>query len=258
MATKILLSKKVSLNNGVLLVGLPGIGLVGKISVDYLLKELKPLKIAEIYSDSFPPSIHTKNSKIHLIKNEIYYLNYKKQEFLILAGPVQPTLDFKVGSSHEHYEFSETLVNFFKSVGIKEIITLAGVNIGDKRLNKKPGVIVAGTDDDIIKKWISFGAKSDVKEGLISGAAGLLVGLGKLHNMSGACIMGETNAQLVYGDQGSAKRVLEILSKRFKFKLNMKKIDKEANEIEKAFKDLTMQLEAVEEDKPMDKLPYVR
>ncbi len=258
MPTKILLTKKVSLNKGVLLVGLPGIGLVGKIAVDYLLKELSPLKIAEVYSDSFPPSVHTKGSRVNLIKNELFYLNYKKQEFIFLAGPVQPTLDFKVGSSHEHYEFSETLVNFFKSIGVSEIITLAGINIGEKRLNTKPGVIVAGTDDVIIKKWKDLGAKIDKKEGLISGVAGLLVGLGKLHNMSGACLMGETNAQLIYGDQGSSKRILELLKKRFGFKLNMKKIDKEANDIEKAFNELNQQLEAIEDEGPKDNLPYVR
>jgi uncharacterized protein len=258
MVTKILLTKKVSLDKGILLVGLPGIGLVGKITVDYLLKELKPIKIAEIYSDSFPPSVHTKNSKIHLIKNELFHLKHKKQDFLVLAGPVQPTLDFKVGSSHEHYEFAETLINYFKSVGIVEVVTLAGINIGEKRLNQKPGVIVAGTDDSIIKTWKKFGAKEDKKEGLISGAAGLLVGLAKLRNIKGACLMGETNTQLVYGDQGSAKKMLDLLSKRFNFKINMKSIEKDSKDIEKAFKELTAQLEAVEEEEPRANLPYVR
>ncbi|MBT4192457.1 MAG: hypothetical protein HOE11_04065 [Candidatus Diapherotrites archaeon] len=258
MPTKILLTKKVSFKDGVLLVGLPGIGLVGKITVDYLLKELKPVKIAEVLSDSFPPSVHTKNSKINLIKNEIYHLVYKKKNFLILAGPVQPSLDFKVGSAHEHYEFSETLVNFFKSVGINEIVTLAGINIGDKRLNKEPGVIVAGTDDVIIKAWKTAGAKEDKKEGLISGAAGLMVGLGRLRSMKGVCLMGETNSQLVYGDQGSAKKMLELLVKKFKFKLNMKSIAKDSKDIEKAFKELTQQLEAVEDEEPSTNLPYVR
>lgn len=258
MPTKILLTQKISLKNAVLLVGLPGIGLVGKIAVDYLLKELKPKKIAEVLSDSFPPSVHTRNSKIELIRNEIYHLTYKKQEFLILAGPVQPTLDFKVGSSHEHYEFSETLVNFFKSVGVVEIITMAGINVGEKRVNNSPGVIVAATDKDTIQMWKDFGAKEDNKEGLISGAAGLLVGLGALRSMKGACLMGETSAQLIYGDQGSAKRLLEILKKRFKFKINMKSIEKDSKQIEKAFNELNRQLEAIENQDTDEKLPYVR
>ncbi|MBT4870285.1 MAG: hypothetical protein HON47_01815 [Candidatus Diapherotrites archaeon] len=258
MPTKILVTKKIAAKNAILLVGLPGIGLVGKISVDYLLKELKPERIAEVYSDAFPPSVHTKNSKIHLIKDEIYYLNYKKQDFFFLVGPVQPTLDFKVGSSHEHYEFAETLISFFKASGVSEVITLAGINIGDKRINIKPKVIAAGTDDATLKKWKKMGAKEDKKEGLISGAAGLFVGICKLHKMTGACLMGETNAQLIYGDQGSAKAIIEVLKKRFGFKVKMKLIDKEAKEIETAFKDLNMQLESLEEETPNNNLPYVR
>lgn len=258
MPTKILVTKKLATKNAVLIVGLPGIGLVGKISIDYLLKELSPEKIAEVYSDSFPPSVHTKNSKVHLIKDEIYYLKYKKQDFFFLVGPVQPTLDFKVGSAHEHYEFAETMISYFKSVGVNEVITLAGLNIGEKRINMKPKIVVAGTDDVTIKKWKKFGAKEDKKEGLISGAAGLFVGIGRLQKMTGACLMGETNAQLVYGDQGSAKAVIELLKKRFGFKIKMKSIDKEAKEIETAFKDLNQQLESIEDETPIDNLPYVR
>jgi uncharacterized protein len=248
MPTKILLTEKVSFKNAILIVGLPGVGLVGKLSVDYLLKELKPKKIGEILSDSFPPSVHTKNSQIHLIKDELFHIKKGKNDFLFLAGPVQPTLDFKSGSPHEHYEFSETLINYFKSIGVSEIITLAGINVGEKRINKKPGVIVAGTEEKVIKDWEKVGAKRDKKEGLISGVAGLLLGLGKLRNIKGACLMGETTAQLIYGDQGSAKSVLELLKKKYKFKVNMKSIAKDTQQIEKAFKELTQQLESVEEE----------
>jgi len=258
MPTKILLIKKLPLKDATLIVGLPGIGLVGKISVDYLLKEIKNEKIAEVLSDSFPPSVHTKNSKIFLIKNEVFYFNYKGKDFLFLAGPVQPALDMKAGSAQEHYEFAETLINFFKSIGVKEVITLAGINVGDKRINAKPQVIVAGTDDVIIKEWTDAGAKEDKKEGLISGAAGLLVGLGRLHGLSGACLMGETNAQLVYGDPGSAKSLVELINKKFGFKVKMKSIDKEAKHIEKAFKELTHQMDIPEEPKCEGNLTYVR
>ena len=106
--------------------------------------------------------------------------------------------------------------------------------------------------------WNKCGTKEDKKEGLISGAAGLLVGIGRLHKMTGACLMGETNAQLIYGDQGSAKAVIEVLKKRFGFKVKMSSIDKDAKEIEKAFKDLNQQLETIEDELPHGNLPYVR
>jgi proteasome assembly chaperone (PAC2) family protein len=202
--------------------------------------------------------VHTKNSKIFLIKNEIFHLSYKGKDFVFLAGPVQPALDMKVGSAQEHYEFAETLVNFFKASGVTEIVTLAGLNVGDKRINEKPGVVVAASDDSLLTEWKKIGAKEDKKEGLISGAAGLIVGLGQLHGVKGACLMGETNAQLIYGDQGSAKSVVDLICKKFGFKVNMKSIEKDSKQIEKAFKDLTQQLDASEEEKPDNNLSYVR
>jgi uncharacterized protein len=258
MATKIFVLKRIQAKGATVLVGLPGIGLVGKIAVDYLLKQFKPEKIAEVYSDSFPPSVHTKNSRILLIKNELFYMKKGNKEFILFSGPVQPSLDFKAGSAHEHYEFAETMVNYFKSIGVSEIVTLAGVNVGKERLNGKPEVVVAGSDDKEIKDWVIAGAKKDNKEGLIAGAAGLLVGLGKLRQIEGACLMGETNSELIYGDHGSAKRVIEVLSKKYKFKINMKSIEKETKEIEKQFNELNKQLEAIEEETPNEGLNYVR
>ena len=85
-----------------------------------------------------------------------------------------------------------------------------------------------------------------------------MVGLGRLRSMKGVCLMGETNSQLVYGDQGSAKKMLELLKKKFKFKIDMKSIAKDSKDIEKAFKELTQQLEAVEDEEPNTNLPYVR
>jgi len=43
--------RKVKLRRGVLVQGLPGIGLAGKLAVDYIVKELKLPKVAELISD---------------------------------------------------------------------------------------------------------------------------------------------------------------------------------------------------------------
>ncbi len=264
MATHIKFLKKSKLRSPILFTGLPGIGLVGKIAVDYLLKELKTEKIGEVYSDSFPPSVHTKGALIELIRDEIFLFKGQKNDFLFLAGPVQPTLDFRMGSAQEHYEFAEQIVKSMKDLGVKQIFTLAGINIGEKRMEKESDVIVAASSKKILDEFDKIGAKVDKKEGLISGAAGLLVGIGQVHGLEGACLMGETNANLVYGDHGAAKKVIELLVKRFGFKVGMSGIAKEAQEIEKAFQQLNKQLqelrerETEEEEKPKGGLSYVR
>ena len=51
--TRLVEYRKVRLNRGVLIQGLPGIGLVGKIAVDYIVSELGLEKVAEVYSGHF-------------------------------------------------------------------------------------------------------------------------------------------------------------------------------------------------------------
>lgn len=258
MATKIVFLKKQKFSNAILFTGLPGIGLVGKICVDYLLKQFKSEKLAEIISDTFPPSVHTKEAILELIKDEFFYFNFKGQDFLFLAGPVQPSLDFRFGSAKEHYEFAEKIVEAAQAFGVKQIITLAGINIGDKRLETPPNVIVAATSQKTLKEFSDIGAIADKKEGLISGAAGLVLGIAKSYGIEGACLMGETNARLIYGDHGAAKKIIELIVKKYGFKVGMQSIEKEAKSIEQAFKQLAKQFEEVEEKMPEESPSYIR
>lgn len=257
--TKVKFLKKKKLKDAVMFSGLPGIGLVGKIAVDYLLKQFKAEKIAEITSDSFPPSVHTKNSLIELIKDDFYHLKFKGKDYVFLAGPVQPALDASTASAKEHYEFAREVVLAAKKLGVKEVYTLAGINVGEKRMNSEPKVIVASTNKKMLESFKKIKAIEGYHEGLISGAAGLILGLALEHKINGACLMGETNARLIYGDHGSAKKILEMLSLKFGFNINMNQIEKESKEIEKAFQQLNKQLqEQQQEEMPEKGLPYVR
>ena len=253
--------KELKLKHGVMFTGLPGIGLVGKIVVDYLLKEFNAIKIAEVYSDAFPPSVHTKSGIVEMIKDDFYYYSHEDKDYVFLAGPVQPALDFRMGSTQDHYEFARRIVDYAKGLGVESIYTLAGINVGESRLGKKPRIIAAATNRPLLEDLKKLGAISEQPEGLISGAAGLILGVAKEEGIPGACLMGETAAKLVYGDHGAAKSMLELLTKQFGFQVDMKKIEKEAKQIEKAFKQLSQQIEAetkTEKEVPDESLTYVR
>jgi uncharacterized protein (TIGR00162 family) len=263
MTTTIKLLKKKKLKNPVLITGLPGIGLVGKLVVDYMLKESKAERIAEVHSDSFPPAVHTHNSLLSLIRDDFFYLRAKNRDFIFLAGPVQPALDMRYATTAEHYEFAEKIADFAAGLGVKEIYTLAGINIGDARITREPHVVVCGTDRKTVDAFVKLGCVASTSDGLISGAAGLILGVGATRGITGACLMGETNANLVYGDHGSAKVVLELLSKKFGFSVKMQQIEKESKNIEKAFNQLNQELqaqqkEAADDDAPPHGLTYVR
>ena len=148
METKIIEFEKIDLKNPVLIEGLPGIGLIGKIAAEYLISELKAKKFAYLYSPYFPHQvIIEKDSKIRLIRDEFYYHRGKK-DLIILTGDTQvpPT------NSYGHYEVVQKILDFLEAHGAKEIYTLGGYSTGGKEV-KEPRVLSSGVDKKLIKKF---------------------------------------------------------------------------------------------------------
>ena len=63
----------------------------------------------------------------------------------------------------------------------------------------------------------------------------MLLGIGKLRNFEGICLMGETHGAFV--DYNSAKEVLKILSDILEVKINLENIDKLKAKHEKLVKE---------------------
>ncbi|MCK9292995.1 MAG: PAC2 family protein [archaeon] len=267
MVTNIDIVKKLKrkLKDPVLFVGLPGIGLVGKIAIDYLVKELnpKPNLFAKIYSDTFPPAVHVKNSILEAITDDFYLYSLNQRDYLFLVGPVQPPLG-NILNSFQHYEFSEKIAEFAKKLNIKEIYTFAGLNVGDRRIVEAPKVYAVCSDEKIKNSLTTKRIKDLIfeknnKDTLISGVSGLLPGISYYkYNISGVCIMGETNGRLTFGDHGSAKKTLEIISKLFpQLKFDLKKINEDAKKIEQSFNLISKKIDSIskKEDSPSN---YIR
>jgi len=233
----------------VLLTGLPGIGRVGHVAAQYLVSKLPVEHVASLYFESFPPQVIINQGVVRLFTNEVYYAPAERP-FFILTGDSQP-----VGSnSEEFYAYVEALLDFFKPRGVKEIITMAGIDRGAQRFTDKPRVVVAGSDEEIVAKFKLLGAKVD-EGGAITGAAGLLIGLGALRGLHGACLMGETSSQLTaHGDPTSASAVLRIVSKYLGFDVDLTELDKAAESLDALLKKVATAPKE-EEKKPVD---YIR
>jgi len=65
--------REMTLENPIMVEGLPGVGHVGKLVADHLVEELQAEKIIEIYSPHFPPQVMVKkDGTIRQVRNEIY------------------------------------------------------------------------------------------------------------------------------------------------------------------------------------------
>ena len=234
MTTRIVEFEKPKLDNPIFIEGLPGVGNVGRIAAGYIVEELGAKKFAELHSSHFMPFVLLhQSSAVHVLKNEFYYWKAKgknQRDLIILIGDSQSI------NPEGHYEIVEEILGYVSKLGVREMFTLAGLSIGEE--SKKPKVIGAVSDQALVKKYKGVGIDFDAgaRVGTIVGASGLLIGMGKYHDVKGVCLLGETVGFPIIPDPRSAEEILKVLIKILGIKLDTSKLDKKVKEMEEFIK----------------------
>lgn len=215
------------LRKGVLLTGLPGIGLIGQVVGRYLVDEFKAKKIATLFSPHFPHQVFmTKKGGMRLIRNSFYLYKGKTRDIVILVGDIQAM------SSVGQYEVTGKILDYCHKIGANEILTVGGYSTG--KISEERRIFGVATSDEMRAKLRKFDVVFGEAKGSIVGAAGLLPAMSKLRDMEGACIMGETHGG--YIDTASARQITLMLSKYLDLKVNLKKLNERAAESQKVLK----------------------
>ena len=225
--TQINVLKDISLDKPIFIEALPGIGHVGKLAADHMIDELGATKFAEIYSPYFPPQVFVdEDGLVENMINEFYYLESQgenEKNLIILVGNAQ-------GLSPEgQYELCEDILDFLKGYGVEEMYTLGGLAIAHPVAESR--VFGAATTLEFIEILKEAGIEIRSADGGIVGASGLLLGLGKLKNMDGACLMGETPGYFI--DAEAAESLLKKLAILLNIEINTDKLDERAEETRK-------------------------
>lgn len=216
-----------TLNDPIMIEGLPGVGNVGKLAAEHLVDQLKAVKFLEIFSKYFPPQVLVSDSGvIRLVSNEMYYVKRPEaaNDLVILIG------DYQGMTPDGQYELSDRTLRIAQELGVKMTFTLGGYGLG--KLIEKPRVLGAVTEDALVEEMKRFGvtfSKGEPGSGIV-GASGLLLGLGKIMGMRSVCLMGETSGYFV--DPKAAQAVLEVLSKILDVKLDFTDLEDKAQQID--------------------------
>lgn len=255
--TEVYIQKEVDLKSPVLIEGLPGLGLVGKLAADHMIKEIKAEKFAELYSPEFPPQVVIQpDGTVRMMKDEFYFWKAEEKsqkDLLIIVG------DHQGINPQSHYELAGKVLDLAGNYGTKTIFTLGGYGVG--RLSKEPKVFGAVSHKPLIREFRKHGVVFERVGGSIIGAAGLLLGLGALRGMRGICLMGETHGN--YVDPRAAKSILTVLAKALSLKIDLSELDKRAKETEEMIERLeTVQKTQQQQMPPVgpqaETFPYIR
>ncbi|AIF69110.1 3-isopropylmalate dehydratase [Palaeococcus pacificus DY20341] len=229
----VIVYERPELNDPIFIEGLPGIGLVGKLAADHLIKELGAKKFADLYSPHFLHQVLVKkDSTVDLMKNEFYYWKSPDEEhrdLIIITGDTQvPPTD-----SYGHFEVVGKMLDFVEQFGAREIITMGGFQVPE--LQGEPKVLGSVTHLELKEKYKDFPIFFREDEGgAIVGAAGLLLGIGKLRGMKGICLLGESLGYVV--DAKAAKAVLSVVAQILGLEIDMSDLDERAKETEEILK----------------------
>ena len=212
MVCVVSVQEKPRLKNPVLIEGLPGIGFVANIAALHLIRELKANPFAEIRCSSFQDfAVTTEKGKPRHPINELYYYKGKEKErdLIILYGNTQAL------TTTGQYELCGRILDISKELGCRYVITLGGFK--KEQEVHKPKLYFAATDKELVSELLEIGA--EIIKGQIFGAAGLLVGIGKLRGFRGFCLLAETLG--VYPDRVATQEILKVVCDMLDLKVNI-------------------------------------
>ena len=235
-ATYIKELKPIEANNPILIEGLPGLGLVGKIAIRYLIKQLKAQKFAYLYSPHFPYFVLVnKKGNVRLLRGAFYYIKTEGPNDVMLF-----TGDSQSQTIEGQYEIADKMLAFAKKHHVQTIATIGGYRM---ETQGKPKVIVAGTNQPILDKALAAGAMVSPTGSPIVGTAGLILGLARFKKIDALCLLGETRGYLP--DPLAARSVIEVLKNMFNLNIDLVGIDEEISKADK----MVVRLQKIEENR---------
>ena len=213
--------EKPVLNNPVLIEGLPGIGFIANITALQLIRELNAKLFAQIQSSAFQDlAVTTRKSGTYFPTNQFYYYKGKdgERDLVILYGNTQALTT--VGQ----YELCGKILDIAEELGCRYVLTVGGLRRDEKI--EKPEIYCTASDTETLQEALDIGAK--IMKGHIFGVAGLLVGLCRLRNMMGLCILAETSG--LYPDSEATKEVLKAINTMLNLKVNVENLGEATEE----------------------------
>jgi proteasome assembly chaperone (PAC2) family protein len=202
---------------------------VGKVAVDFFIEQLNPQKIAEVYSTylTLPDGdVGVKvevNGTYTLPKYELYAHHNKKPSIIFLTGDTQPR-------PWGQYNVAETILDFVERYGCQRVIALGGYSTPHSQ-----NTVYAISND--LTSINEFANRIQLAQGgMIKGAFGVILGLGKKRGMNCLGLLGATRGS--YPDLQSSRNVVQLVADMLELSVDLNVLDRNILKMEAKMKRL--------------------
>ncbi|KXA90756.1 hypothetical protein AKJ57_03800 [candidate division MSBL1 archaeon SCGC-AAA259A05] len=224
--------------------GLLGVGHVGLLSENHLLRELEFEKAAKVYSPHFsepfqpkdtPGVVYSEKGTAKLHYNELFY--NPENDLFVYKGLYQ-------GDYCEYYyRHANLMIGFCNDLGVGRVYTLGGLGMGSEVEESNTRAIV--TSEERVAR---IGPHAEIQRGKenrpgVTGLSGLLIGMSEKNGIEGVSLLGETHGS--YPDAKAAKTVLDSLCEIENIEIDLSGLDEKAEELEKKKEEFKRKMKAI-------------
>ncbi|MHA2059977.1 MAG: PAC2 family protein [Candidatus Ranarchaeia archaeon] len=193
--------------------GIPGVGNIGQFTVQTIIQQYNPTKVAIILSDSLPfQVVSDEKGVLRLMEVALYYLEPYDLFLLTADDHPQTPVGFK--------QVTDAIIKLVKSYGIEQILTLGGRVTG--ALHKQPNSYLHKFSEKdnpllsaLIQKGVLLPSTDPKREQWITGVTGVLIPKAIEESIPVATVLTETHGLMP--DPNAARFTLQILEKTFGF-----------------------------------------
>jgi len=234
--------KDMNLENGTIIEGSPGVGLVSSIAATHLVDFLKLDQICAFDSEAFPPTSMIYASKPKFPARIYANTKHKIGVFLSEFTPI----------SRVHRPMALKLMEWCKEQKIRRIVSMEGLPSDIKCI---PGEQTEKIETKVFGIGSTNNARKELKDanieqlesGMIYGISGVLLNEGRWNNYDVITILAEACIDLP--DSIAAAKILEALDKLIpEIKIETKPLYEESKKLETYLKTLRKQAEKPEQE----------
>ncbi len=214
-----------------IIVGFPGIGLVGPIVTEFLIEHMKTEQIGEFTYDELPPTVAIHKGKlIHPMS-----VHYSREHNTLILYTI-------LNLRGNEWRLAEIIEKLAKDLNAKEVLCIDGANT----LNEEDTKLYAFGNN----KLMDIGA-SHLEESVITGVGGALL----LSEANASCIFAGT--QMDMPNSKAAAEVVKFLDKYLNLEVDPEPLMKQAEQFEKKLKTLLDQSKNLMENKDKHTMDYL-
>lgn len=199
----------------------PGMALLAKMSVDYLVRQLDAKPFAEIYSRGNSVIVKDGIAEISSAKN----LFYRHRELIMFSGEEQPAV------ADEVYRAAELVMDFAERSKVRKLYTIAAFPTG---FSTSPKVFAVVNNPRLLGELEKLKIPV-LRDGLVTGLNGVLIGVAKERGIDGICLLGQVHSMSLPQPR-TMKVVLDALAKMLGIDVDTSRLEKEAELMEESIR----------------------